>query len=86
MGLSVWNQVDNRKYFSLSTINRKLLKEYGINVPVITLKKMARETPPFTQIVTGSDRGLGQQRITNIYRYEDFIPNKGGDQTEEDKI
>ena len=32
MGLSVWNQVDNSKYFCLSSINKKILEKNGINI------------------------------------------------------
>lgn len=72
MGLSVWNQVDNKKYFSLSSIDKKRLAEYGINMSISKFKDIVRRTPPYTKILTGSDRIIGEHRMTNIYRYEDF--------------
>ena len=72
MGLSVWNQVDNDKYFSLSSIDKKVLARKGINIPVSQFKEIARKTSAYTTIATGSNRVMGQRRKTNIYRYEDF--------------
>ena len=73
MGLSVWNQVDNKKYFSISSIDKRVMKEYGINIPVSKLKEIVRKTPPHAQITTGSMNAMGERRLTNIYRYEDFV-------------
>ena len=80
MGLSVWNQVDNSKYFCLSSINKKILAKHGINISLTQFKEIVRRTAPYTKILTGSDRCLGQHRKTNIYRYEDFVylANVGG--------
>lgn len=72
MGLSVWNQVDNWKYFSISSIDKKVLAKHGINISVTQFKEIVRRTPAYTTISTGSDRVMGQRRRTNIYRYEDF--------------
>ncbi len=72
MGLSVWNQVDNKKYFCLSSIDKKCMKDNDIEMPVTHFKEIVRRTKPFTRILTGSERCLGQHRMTNIYRYEDF--------------
>ena len=73
MGLSVFNQVDSSKYFSLSSVTKKALREKGINMPIEMFKDIVRRTPPYTTISTGSDRVMGQRRKTNIYRYEDFV-------------
>ena len=73
MGLSVWNQVDNSKYFCLSSINKKILAKNGINIPLSQFKEIVKRTPPYTKILTGSSRCLGHHRKTNIYRYEDFV-------------
>lgn len=73
MGLSVWNQVDNNKYFSISSIDKKVMARYGINIPVCKFKQIVKKTPPHTTIATGSERALGERRRTNIYRYEDFV-------------
>ncbi len=72
MGISVWNQVDNNKYFSLSSVDKKVMKKFGIEIPVSKFKDIVRQTTPHTKILTGSERCLGQHRWTNIYRYEDF--------------
>lgn len=73
MGLSVWNQVDNSKYFCLSSIDKKALIKHGINIPVTQFKEIVRRTPAYTSISTGSDRVMGHRRKTNIYRYDDFV-------------
>lgn len=73
MGLSVFNQVDNKKYFSISTINKLMLEEKGISIPVSKFKAIVRKSPPHMSIATGSDRIMGRCRRTNIYRYEDFL-------------
>ncbi len=73
MGYSVHNQVDREKYFSISTIDKKMLEKYGITTPMTEFKEIVRRTQAYTQISTGSDRVMGQRRMTNIYRYEDFI-------------
>lgn len=72
MGLSVFNQVDSSKYFSLSTISKKHLVKNGINLSLETFKDIVRRTNPYTTIATGSNRVMGQRRMTKIYRYEDF--------------
>ena len=72
MGMSVWNQVDNKKYFSISSIDKKIMNEHGINIPVSRFKEIVRRTQPHTTITTGSDYSPGERRTTNIYRYEDF--------------
>lgn len=46
MGMSVFNQVDNNKYFSLSTINKTKLVEMGINLPVSKFREIAKRSPP----------------------------------------
>lgn len=73
MGLSVDNQVDNKKYFSISTINKRRLEEKGIKLPVSQFKDIVRKSPPCISIATGSDRIRGRCRKTNIYRYDDFL-------------
>lgn len=73
MGLSVFNQVDNSKYFSLSSVDKKILQKNGIDIPLAQFKEIVRKTTPYTTISTGSDRAMGQRRRTNIYRYEDFV-------------
>ena len=72
MGMSVFNQVDNNKYFSLSTINKTKLVEMGINLPVSKFREIAKRSPPFTSILTGSDVIPSKSRRTNIYKYDDF--------------
>lgn len=73
MGQSVLNQVDTSKYFSLSTIDKRILVEKGINISLTDFKEIVRRSPPFIQIITGSQIGRKKQRLTNIYRYDDFI-------------
>ena len=73
MGQSVINQVDTSKYFSLSTIDKRILVEKGINISLTDFKEIVRRSPPFIQIITGSQIGRKKQRLTNIYRYDDFI-------------
>ena len=80
MGLSVFNQVDNSKYFALSTIDKKAMEKHGITLSKAKFLEIARRSPPYTAIITGSDRITGQCRRTKIYRYEDFSYLKeGGD-------
>ena len=73
MGQSVLNQVDTSKYFSLSTIDKRIFVEKGINISLTDFKEIVRRSPPFIQIITGSQIGRKKQRLTNIYRYDDFI-------------
>lgn len=72
MGLSVWNQVNTDKFFSISKINKKTLEKHGINIPVTQFKDIVKKTPPHNQIPTGSTNSHGHLRMTNIYRFEDF--------------
>lgn len=72
MGKSVFNQVDNSKYFSLSSVDKRYLKDMGINLPMTKFKEIVRASPPHTTIWTGSDLLTGRTRTTKIYRYEDF--------------
>ena len=72
MGLSVFNQVDNDKYFSLSSIDKKRMSENGINMSIERFKLIVRMTNPYALIPTGSNRVMGQRRMTKIYRYSDF--------------
>lgn len=73
MGLSVYNQVDKTRYFSLSTIDKKVLDEKGITLSISRFREIARRSPPHMSISTGSDRVMGRCRRTNIYRYDDFL-------------
>lgn len=73
MGLSVFNQVDKKKYFSISTIDKNILHEKGIIMPISNFKQIVKKTPPHMQITTGSDVVSGRSRITKIYRYDDFM-------------
>ena len=83
MGLSVWNQVDSNRYFSISSVDRAILKQKGINITLSEFKEIVRRAPPFAVITTGSEVVTGRTRRTKIYRYEDFdyLKNKiaGGD-------
>lgn len=72
MGLSVFNQVDTQKYFSLSTIDLNQLRKRGVELSLADFKEIVKKTPPFTTIMTGSTRVMGNRRSTNIYRYDDF--------------
>lgn len=73
MGQSVLNQVDTSKYFSLSTIDKRILVEKGINISLTDFKEIVRRSPPFIQIITRLTNRTQKQRLTNIYRYDDFI-------------
>ncbi len=72
MGLSVWNQVDNDKYFSLSTIDKKVMQKHGLNMTIKALRDLARKTPPHAEIYTGQSKLIGWRKATKIWRYEDF--------------
>lgn len=72
MGLSVWNQVDNEKFFSISTIDKKVMQKHGLKMTVTQLRELARKTPPHAEIYTGQSKLIGQRRLTKIYRYQDF--------------
>lgn len=76
MGRSVWSEVDTNKYFSISTIDKTKMAKYGINMSIKQLRDLARETAPFTEILTGQSKAMGYRRRTKIYRYEDFIGGK----------
>ena len=73
MGLSVYNQIDTSKYFSLTTIDKKVLDEKGITMSITRFREIVRRSPPHMSIYTGSDRIMGRCRRTNIYRYDDFL-------------
>lgn len=72
MGLSVYNQVDSKQYFSLSTINKARMEEYGLTISINELRNLARSRPPYAEIYTGNSKDLKFQRRTKIYRYIDF--------------
>lgn len=73
MGLSVFNQVDSKEYFCISSIDKNILCQKGIPLSVNEFKEIVRKSPPFTTITTGSDMIDGRQRRTNIYKYDDFL-------------
>ena len=50
----------------------------GVKMTIAQLREIARRTNPYAKILTGSNRCLGQHRMTNIYRYEDFVTLQGG--------
>ena len=77
MGDSVYSQCDSKKYFSVSTISRAVMKEKGLTMTIKELKEMARKSPPFMLIYTGERYAGGQRRQTKVYRYEDFLPQTG---------
>ncbi len=70
-GMSLKNQVNMDKYFSISTIDPERMKAYGINLTPVELRERARHSPYFKLIPTGSTTP-GKFRMTKIYRYEDF--------------
>lgn len=72
MGLSVQNQVDQTKYFSLSTIDKNQMVAHGLTISIERLKQIARTRTPHAEIVTGRTDKFGQQRLTKIWRYDDF--------------
>lgn len=73
MGASVKNQVDSKKYFSISTIEKEKLKEYGITMTIKDLKNLAKKRPCYTEILTGDSETHGHMRKVKIYRYSDFV-------------
>ncbi len=73
MGLTVKNQINTKKYFSISTIDEKSMREAGVLLSVQELKERARNHPPWTTIMTGNPNDTNRQRETKIYRYEDFV-------------
>ncbi len=46
MGLNLENQVNMKKYFSISTIDKTKMKEAGLTMTAKELKEIARRTPP----------------------------------------
>ncbi len=70
-GLSLENQVNLDKYFSISKINPERMSAYGIKLTPVELREKARHSPPFKLIHTGSTTP-GKSKLTKIYRYEDF--------------
>lgn len=73
MGLSVFNQVNSKEYFCISSIDKNILYQKGIPLSVSEFKEIVRKSPPFTTIITGSDMIDGRQRRTNIYIRRFFI-------------
>lgn len=76
MGLSVWSEVDTRKYFSISTINRKEMDKHGLTCTIKELQEMARNSVPVAEILTGQRRLIGMRKKTKIYKYDDFRTDK----------
>lgn len=74
-GMSLENQVNLDKYFSISKINPERMQAYGISLTPVELRERARHSPPFKLIPTGSTVP-GKSRMTKIYRYEDFVEVK----------
>ena len=73
MGMSIKNQIDSNKYFCLSSIDKSIMRQYGLKMTMSELKNKARKTLPYAEIFTGqTDAEGGQRRKTKIYRYEDF--------------
>lgn len=72
MGLSVSNQVNSEKYFSLSTIDPRRIEEHGLNMTVEQLRQKAKMTPYSFEIYTGSSHNLAYQRRVKIWAYESF--------------
>jgi hypothetical protein len=66
------NQLDNQKFFSISTINKNAMKQYGIEIPLSEFKEIVKRSLPYTRILTGSVQTKAHRQWTNIYRYEDF--------------
>ena len=76
MGISVFNECDTRKYFSISTIDKKQMQRNGLNMTIKELQERAKKTVPYAEILTGQSKVLGFRRRTKIYRYEDFKESK----------
>ena len=76
MGMTVRNQIDTKKYFSVSTIDEKSMREAGVKLSVQELKERARGSPHWATVITGDPDDKNKQRETKIYRYEDFLPEK----------
>ena len=72
MGLSVINQINTKNFFSLSTISKERMAEHGLTMSVEELKEKARRTVPHCEILTGRPSVPERQRLTKIWRYEDF--------------
>ena len=70
-GMSLENQVNMDKYFSISKINPERISAYGIKLTPVELREKARRSTPFKLIPTGSTTP-GKSRMTKIYRYEYF--------------
>lgn len=81
MGMSVFSQCDKNKYFALSTIERKVMNEYGITCTIKELQDRARSTPPAFELITGRRTNTAMRRKTKIYKYEDFITEKKNEST-----
>ena len=73
MGLSVANQVDEKQYFSLSSISKNRMRELGFKITMKELKEKARKAPPIAVIYTGDVHIKSKRKQVNIWRYEDFI-------------
>ena len=73
MGMSVFTECDSNQYFSISTISRKKMDEYGIRCSMKELRNKAKNSPPAAQILTGSGCILGRRKMTKIYKYIDFV-------------
>lgn len=72
MGLSVINQINTKNFFSLSTISKERMAEHGLSMSVKELQEKARKSKPHCEILTGRPDVPGRQRLTKIWRYDDF--------------
>ena len=77
MGLTVCNQVNEKVYFSISTISKEAMKEAGLTMTMRELKELARKRAPCFTIITGASHAIGNCRQTKIYKYADFLPQNG---------
>ena len=78
MGVSVYSECDTRKYFSISRIDLKAMRDAGLNITAKELKEKARKSVPYAEIYTGQSKTMGFRQKTKIYRYIDFKEVKQG--------
>ena len=79
MGMSVFSECDAKQYFSVSTIRRDVMDDYGLTCTIKELRVRAKNSIPAAEIITGQSRDVGHRKMTKIYRYSDFKEVKNGD-------
>lgn len=73
MGASVRDNVNPQEFFSISSIDKRIMQLHGLNMSRTALIEKAKSSKPYAYVWTGSINPVsGLQRRTKVYRYKDF--------------